>query len=74
MLYKLECDALTTDFFNKIGSMQPFAALCTNGSTADKPPFSIWIIVEIATHLLSTLCANHGHANYVAIGANVPNI
>jgi hypothetical protein len=53
-------------------SMSASRDVKANGRSADKAPFAIWIIVEIATHLLSTLCANYGHANYVAIGANVP--
>jgi hypothetical protein len=31
------------------------------GSNADKAPFLVWIIVEVATRLSSTLCANSRH-------------
>jgi hypothetical protein len=49
----------------------PFSSsLCfePNGSNADKAPYSLWNIVEIAIRLSSSLCANNGNANYVAIG------
>jgi hypothetical protein len=40
-----------------MGSERTFAAPCTNGRVADNLPFSIWIVVEVATRLSSTLRA-----------------
>jgi len=51
-----------------IGSERPFNEItnsikwdAANVGGADKAPFSIWIVVEIATRAPTVLCANNGH-------------
>jgi hypothetical protein len=43
-----------------------------NGSNADKLPFPICMVVEIAMRLPTALCANSRHAKHLAIRSMFP--